>query len=763
MILNNIDNKDSNKIKFDFDFGKINQLCPLSKDLHIMPHQLIEVQKMITNPALILGSEFGLGKTLSCCLMAKTEAEDMAYHSSSEENDRGRGRSLGGDRVNQQPKEYLKSLRNRGRVKNIDLENNFQILIICPSASVYTWLSEFSRISEQFGKYHVCYLGSNLADTKKSRPRKSDLICIITPHSLASAIRLKQKQQRLKKQKSLGNTDETKDGGDCDQDQEDDGDDIWIFKKKWVRVFIDETHCLINAKHTLKCLQKLKTKSLVLVTATPIQNKIDELLIYMQLFNNIVQSNKFNKFKITEYGEDFKNFTNITYLEEWRNQYVIAHNRQSAYQLAQQKKDLFAMNLLRPVKIERIHKDLGEMNHVQIEHIRKTIIAYVKLHCTHSRGTYAKYYSLFFKDRDNVDKNVKDADTLYNTFKILFYLKQIAFSPLFLRQPLPISIEKESKNLDTDNNNDEDDNDDREIKVNQLSLTKNKSNLSVSNVNINIDNMDTSQDDENNQNDMVLDNHQLAQNYYDTSPMIKYVCDTVRESIKKNYKIIIFNSLLDPLKIMQFVLKRLVLRPNQKILLFTGELSRSKKKASIIDEFQNSKVTTHPIILVSTRVGGIGLNLFTANVAIMTDHNFNPMQEMQAMNRIYRIGQPKSTIYFHYPRYNTSEWSLDPWISSIHRLKTYLASSIVPHLSEHPTEIEIGYSKLYSQSQFHSQSQNDQMTETKNMINIQENENENPEDDNNQDEIDENISTPIQKYFYLFVNHIIDNQKDLVL
>jgi SWI/SNF-related matrix-associated actin-dependent regulator of chromatin subfamily A member 5 len=48
-----------------------------------------------------------------------------------------------------------------------------------------------------------------------------------------------------------------------------------------------------------------------------------------------------------------------------------------------------------------------------------------------------------------------------------------------------------------------------------------------------------------------------------------------------------------------------------------------------------------PIFLLSTRAGGEGVNLFTADTVILFDSDWNPQVDIQAMARVHRIGQTK--------------------------------------------------------------------------------------------------------------------------
>ena len=64
-----------------------------------------------------------------------------------------------------------------------------------------------------------------------------------------------------------------------------------------------------------------------------------------------------------------------------------------------------------------------------------------------------------------------------------------------------------------------------------------------------------------------------------------------------------------------------------------------------IDEF-NAEGSKHFCFLLSTRAGGLGINLYTADVVVLYDSDWNPQADLQAMDRSHRIGQKKPVSVF---------------------------------------------------------------------------------------------------------------------
>ena len=73
---------------------------------------------------------------------------------------------------------------------------------------------------------------------------------------------------------------------------------------------------------------------------------------------------------------------------------------------------------------------------------------------------------------------------------------------------------------------------------------------------------------------------------------------------------------------------------------FDGSTPRARRNFTV-NEF-NAPGSDYFVLLMSTRSGGMGLNLQTADTCILFDSDWNPQPDLQAMARVHRIGQTKT-------------------------------------------------------------------------------------------------------------------------
>ncbi|GMI37714.1 hypothetical protein TrRE_jg13380, partial [Triparma retinervis] len=77
--------------------------------------------------------------------------------------------------------------------------------------------------------------------------------------------------------------------------------------------------------------------------------------------------------------------------------------------------------------------------------------------------------------------------------------------------------------------------------------------------------------------------------------------------------------------------------------------------------------------LLSTRAGGLGINLQTADIVILYDSDWNPQVDLQAMDRAHRIGQKKPVQVFRF----VTEGSVEEKITECADRKLFLDAAVI--------------------------------------------------------------------------------------
>ncbi|EGZ28338.1 hypothetical protein PHYSODRAFT_466564 [Phytophthora sojae] len=83
---------------------------------------------------------------------------------------------------------------------------------------------------------------------------------------------------------------------------------------------------------------------------------------------------------------------------------------------------------------------------------------------------------------------------------------------------------------------------------------------------------------------------------------------------------------------------------------------RGKERWQSIERFRKDPETF--VFLISTRAGGLGLNLQSADTVIFADSDYNPQTDLQAVARAYRLGQTKPIHVIKFLCANTVEESI---------------------------------------------------------------------------------------------------------
>ncbi|KXJ90906.1 SNF2 family N-terminal domain-domain-containing protein [Microdochium bolleyi] len=77
-------------------------------------------------------------------------------------------------------------------------------------------------------------------------------------------------------------------------------------------------------------------------------------------------------------------------------------------------------------------------------------------------------------------------------------------------------------------------------------------------------------------------------------------------------------------------------------------------RIAAIDEY-NKPGSEKFIFLLTTRAGGLGINLTTADIVVLFDSDWNPQADLQAMDRAHRIGQTKQVVVYRFVTENAIE------------------------------------------------------------------------------------------------------------
>ena len=125
--------------------------------------------------------------------------------------------------------------------------------------------------------------------------------------------------------------------------------------------------------------------------------------------------------------------------------------------------------------------------------------------------------------------------------------------------------------------------------------------------------------------------------YKGDAPKFEVLLETLETLQAENHKALIFSQFVETLKLVR---KELDAR-KIKYMYLDGQ---TQKRQAKVDEFQNDP--SIPFFLISLKAGGVGLNLTAADYVIHLDPWWNPAVEMQASDRVHRIGQPKPVFIY---------------------------------------------------------------------------------------------------------------------
>ncbi|KAG7125769.1 TATA-binding protein-associated factor mot1 like [Verticillium longisporum] len=137
----------------------------------------------------------------------------------------------------------------------------------------------------------------------------------------------------------------------------------------------------------------------------------------------------------------------------------------------------------------------------------------------------------------------------------------------------------------------------------------------------------------------------------------------------KPHRALVFCQMKEMLDMVQNTVLKSML-PSVSFLRLDGGVEANKRQA-IVNKFNQDP--SYDVLLLTTSVGGLGLNLTGADTVIFVEHDWNPQKDLQAMDRAHRIGQKKVVNVYRL----ITRGTLEEKILSLQRFKIDVASTVV--------------------------------------------------------------------------------------
>ncbi|MDJ0797169.1 MAG: SNF2-related protein [Calothrix sp. MO_167.B12] len=155
--------------------------------------------------------------------------------------------------------------------------------------------------------------------------------------------------------------------------------------------------------------------------------------------------------------------------------------------------------------------------------------------------------------------------------------------------------------------------------------------------------------------------------------------EMLEEILSEGDRALIFTQFAEWGKLLQPYLEK---RLGREVLFLYGS-TRKKQREEMVDRFQHDPQGP-PIMILSIKAGGVGLNLTRANHVFHFDRWWNPAVENQATDRVFRIGQKRNVQVHKFVCTGTLEEKIHDMIES----KKQLAEQVVGTGEEWLTELD---------------------------------------------------------------------------
>lgn len=140
--------------------------------------------------------------------------------------------------------------------------------------------------------------------------------------------------------------------------------------------------------------------------------------------------------------------------------------------------------------------------------------------------------------------------------------------------------------------------------------------------------------------EVAVTEEQLHRNLVDACSKLVFLKEMLPCLRERGHRVLLFSQFVINLNIVE----RFLEGEKIKYVRLDGSTSQSDRQVAI-DAF-NAPGSDISVFILSTRAGGVGINLTSADTVIIYDADFNPFQDLQAIARAHRIGQKRKVMCF---------------------------------------------------------------------------------------------------------------------
>ena len=154
---------------------------------------------------------------------------------------------------------------------------------------------------------------------------------------------------------------------------------------------------------------------------------------------------------------------------------------------------------------------------------------------------------------------------------------------------------------------------------------------------------------------------------------LELLADMLPALVDEGRRVLVFSQFTEMLTLAAELLDALALP----YLTLTGQ-TPPRQRGAVVRQFQAQDDTSAPILLVSLKAGGVGLNLTAADTVIHLDPWWNPAVEEQATARAHRIGQDQPVFVYKL----VVEGSIEERMLELQTRKAALTQGVLGHDAE---------------------------------------------------------------------------------